>query len=232
LLFGRYLRSLVGNAWGLVLLLAGFVSTAMTFVPLYMPQFHLPRWIPIFIAIAAFLLAPFRLYRLQEKKIAELVSNRQPSRRAALVLKAEGAAFYIRMIDNHTNRNVTGLYVEPRVTLENKGTRNAVIESYDLHFPEIPEIQAQSKVKPHPLDNGFIPALNANHGVGGGSDYIRSYIDVPAEKLIGPIRIPFVVLGPLPAPLYEKDINLQCLLTVRDTEGNTASASMLLSQRG
>jgi hypothetical protein len=77
-----------------------------------------------------------------------------------------------------------------------------------------------------------LSALNANHGLGGGSDYIRSYIDIPAEKLVGPLRLPFVVLGSLPAPLYEKDINLQCLLTVRDTEGNTASASMLLSQRG
>jgi hypothetical protein len=232
LLFGRYLRSLVGNAWGLVLLLAGFTSTAMTFVALYEPEFHLPRWIPIFIAITAFLLAPFRLYRLQEKKIAELVSNRQPSRRAALRVKAEGSGFYLRMIDNHTNRNVTGIYVEPRVTIENKGTRNAVIESYDLHFPEIPEIQPQIGVKPHPLDNGFIPALNANHGLGGGSEYIRSYIDVPAERLVGPLRIPFVVSGSLPTPLYGKDINLQCRLTVRDTEGNTASALMFLSQRG
>jgi hypothetical protein len=207
LLFGRYLRSLVGNAWGLVLLLAGFTSTAMTFVALYEPEFHLPRWIPIFIAITAFLLAPFRLYRLQEKKIAELVSNRQPSRRAALIVKAEGSGFYLRMIDNHTNRNVTGIYVEPRVTIENKGTRNAVIESYDLQFPEMPEIQTQISVRPHPLENSLIPALNANHGLGGGSEYIRGYIGLPAEKLIGPIRIPFVVLGSLPA-LYMKKTSI------------------------
>ena len=231
-MFVRYLRGLFGNAWGLAFLLAGFISTAMTFVALYYPAFHLPHWILTAIAIVAFLLAPFRLYALQQKKMAALESSVQPPRKAVLVLKPEGVGFYLRVIDDHTSRKVVGLYVEPRVTIENKGIRNAVIESYDLSFPELQEIEAQSNVKPQPKEGVLLPALIANHGLGGGSDYVRSYVDVPAEKLVGPLRIPLWVPGSIPKQLHETGRNLQCELTVRDTEGNTASASMALSQRG
>jgi hypothetical protein len=228
----RYLRALFGSAWGTAFLIAGFISTIMTFVAIYVPEFHLPRWIPIGIAVAAFLFAPLRLYVQMEKRLAALQSSIQPPRKAELVLKPDGTGLYLRVVDDHTNRKVIALYLEPRVTVENKGIRNAVIESYDVSFPDLPEIPLQTNIKPHPLENTFVPALNANHGLGGGNDYVRSYVDVPAEKLVGPLRIPFLIHGSIPPPLYEKDRNLQCSLTVRDTEGNTASALVNLYQKG
>lgn len=231
-MFWRYLRDLFGNAWGVALLLAGFISTGMTFVAIYVPQFHLPRWILIAVAVAAFLLAPFRLYALQQKRIAGLEASAKPARKADLVLKSEGVGFYLRVVDDHTSRKVIALYLEPRVIIENKGIRNAVIESYDVRFPGLQEIPAQNNLKPYPVEHTLLPALNANHGLGGGADYVRGYVDVPAEKLVGPLRIPFWIPGSIPAQLHEKDRNLECLLTVRDTEGNTASASVLLNQRG
>ncbi len=233
-MFFRYLRDLFGNAWGVALLLAGFISTAMTFVALYYPAFHLPRWILTAVAVVAFLLAPFRLYAIQEKRIAALRSHVQLTRKANLLLKPEGVGFYLRVVDDVTNRRkVVALYLEPRISIENKGSRNAVIEAYDLKFPDLQEIREQINVKPHPFrESDFVPALNANHGFPGGNDYVRGYVDVPAERLVGPLRIPFLIEGSIPAQLYEKDKNLQCVLTVRDTEGNTASASVALYQRG
>jgi hypothetical protein len=82
----------VRSAWGITFLIAGFISTAMTFVAIYVPEYHLPRWILIAIAVAAFLSAPMRLYIEQERRIVELGARIEPPRRAQLVLKE--AAFY------------------------------------------------------------------------------------------------------------------------------------------
>ncbi len=71
-MFRRYLSALFGTARGTALLIAGFISTAMTFLAIYVPAFHLPRWILIAIAFAAFLLAPSRLYSQQAQRIAQL----------------------------------------------------------------------------------------------------------------------------------------------------------------
>ena len=100
-------------------------------------------------------------------------------------------------------------------------------EAYDLKFPDLQEIQEQSNVRPHPFrESDFVPALNANHGFPGGNDDVRGYVDVPVERLVGPLRIPFLFDGSIPTQLYEKDKNWQCVLTVRDNLGNTASASV------
>ena len=81
-MFVRYLRALFGTAWGTALLIAGFISTAMTFVAVYVPEFHLPRWILIAIALAAFLFAPSRLYAQQAQQIAQLELERREFERA------------------------------------------------------------------------------------------------------------------------------------------------------
>lgn len=225
ILFVRYLRDLFGNTWGLVLLLAGFISTAATFVSLYYPAFHLPRWILIAVAVVAFLLAPFRLYVSQQKRIATLEASVQPPRKANLVLKPEPGGFYIRMVDNRTHRQVTGLYVEPHVTIENKGPRPATIEFYDLDFPEVPEFQILEKVRPNPVNE--IQGLEATHMVGTGTEFVRGYVEVGAERLVGPLRIQFIVPG-----LLISSHPLKCNLTIRDTENNKASIALVLHQHG
>jgi hypothetical protein len=229
----RYLRALFGTALGRALFIAGFISTAMTYVSVYVPQYHLPRWILIAIAVAAFLFAPVRLYIEQEKRIAELDARVAQPRRAQLILKAEGVGFYLRIVEAHTRTKPIALYLEPRISIENKGTRNSAIESFDLRFPDLPELQAQSNVRPQRFrESDFVPAMIANHSLGGGDDYVRGYFDVPAERLVGPLRIPFVIEGALPSQLYESGRNLNCELTVRDTEGNTATTLVPLHQRG
>jgi len=221
----RYLRALFGSAWGTAFLIAGSISTAMTFVAIYMPEYHLPRWIPIGIAVAAFLFAPLRLYMQQEQRIEQLQSRIEQPRRARLVLKEEEGSSFIRMCDRPQGAEV-GLYVEPHVTIENKGPRTATIESYDIRFPEVPQIQTLKKVQPRPFS--MVPGTMANHSVGNGNNYVRGYVEVGGERLIGPLQIPFAVYSALPEKLHP----LKCELTVRDTEGNTASATLNLHQRG
>jgi hypothetical protein len=222
----RYFRALFGSAWGIALLVAGFISTAMTFVPLYAPGFHLPRWILVAVAVAAFLFAPLRLYVQQAQQIAQFEASKEKPRRAQLVVKEEEGGSFIRMYDRTQGGVEVGLYVEPHVTIENKGPRTATIESYDIRFPEVPQIQAQEKLRPTPMT--MVPGAVANHSVGNGNNYVRGYVEVGGERLIGPLQIPFVVYSALPEKLHP----LKCELTVRDTEGNTASAVLDIHQRG
>jgi hypothetical protein len=72
----RYFRALFGTALGRALFIAGFISTAMTYVSVYFPQIHLPRWILIAIAFLALLFAPSRLYFRMEERIEQLERER------------------------------------------------------------------------------------------------------------------------------------------------------------
>ena len=197
----------------------------MTFVAIYAPWFHLPRWIPFAIALATFLFAPLRLYLQQEQRIEQLQSRIEQPRRARLMLKEEDGGFFIRMCDRPQGVEV-GLYVEPHMTIENKGPRTATIESYDIRFPEVAQIQALEKIQPSPFS--MVPGAMANHSVGNSNYYVRGYVEVGGERLIGPLQIPFAVYSALPEKLHP----LKCEFTVRDTEGNTASATLNLHQRG
>ena len=223
------MRALFGSAWGTVLLIAAFISTAMTFVAIYLPEYHLPRWILIAIAVAAFLFAPLRLYVQQEQRIAQLESCVESPRRARLVLKSEGG-FFIIMVDQYSQseRRVAGLYVELRMTVENKGQRTSTIESYDIRFPATPEIRASEHVMPSPVTQ--VLGLNAKHMVGTGDDYVGGYIEVLPERLIGPVRVPFTISSKLPD--LKALTALKCELTVHDTEGNSASTLFFLNRRG
>jgi integral membrane sensor domain MASE1 len=60
--FGRYLREVLGTGWGILFVIAGAVSTSATFVLIYRPDFVLPYWVPGALSIAAWLIAPYRLY--------------------------------------------------------------------------------------------------------------------------------------------------------------------------
>ncbi|MGB8129397.1 MAG: hypothetical protein WCG81_06360 [Candidatus Angelobacter sp.] len=116
-----------------------------------------------------------------------------------------------------------GLYVEPHVTIENKGPRTATIESNDILSPEMPQIQTLKKVQPSPFS--MVPGTMANHSVGNGNDYVRGYVEVGGQRLIARFNSVCDLLSVAGKILHP----LKCKLTVRNTEGNTA-ASMVLRQ--
>ena len=91
-MFGRYLRQVLSTGWGILFVLAGAVSTGVTFVLIYKPKFALSYWIPGAISIAAWLIAPYRLYRQQQTQIETLTENQQRPRHAQLKVIEERAA--------------------------------------------------------------------------------------------------------------------------------------------
>ena len=222
--FARYLREVFNTGWGTVFFIAGIISTSVTFILVYRPTFVLPYWVPGVISIAAWLIAPYRLYEKQIAQIGCLEEHQQQRRRAKLVLIGESGGFYIRCFTppGITPKRETGIYLELIVSVENKGERPATITRYDLNIEGIGTFADQ-----HPSPQNYVLGQNTQHAL-NVSGKVKNYIEVPAERLAVHQRIPFM-LNFAPPPDVRK---LHCELTVSDTEGNSALASLEPLEQG
>src|SRR5947207_2224973 len=95
-MFGRYLREVLSTGWGIAFVIFGAVSTSVTFVLIYNPGFVLPYWLPGALSVAAWLLAPYRLWQKQRERFETVEAQQQQPRRAKLVLIEESGSFFIR----------------------------------------------------------------------------------------------------------------------------------------
>ena len=223
-MFGRYLRQVLGTGWGILFVVAGAISTCVTFVLIYKPKFALPYWIPGAISIAAWLIAPYRLYRQKQTQIEILTANQHRPRRAKITAFEERDSFYIRRSEPQgvTPKREAGIYLELSASIENKGERPATITSYGLRIDGVGEFP---DVRPSP--QSWVWGLKAQHALNNTS-VVNSYIEVPAERLASHLKIPFMLDSIAPSEAHQ----LRCELTVRDTEGNTASAWLTAIERG
>jgi len=223
-MFGRYLWNIVSTWWGAAFLIAGAVSTSATFIPLYLPKFALPHWILGAVSIAAWLVAPYRLYQRQQGQIEALSANQQMPRRAHLKIIEERDSYFLRRSasQNEVPRPEVGIYLEMSVSIENKGNRPATITGYDLRIEGIGEFR---DLRPSP--QSWVWGLKAQHAI-AGADAAKAYIEVPAERLASHQKIPFMLDSLAP----EGAEHLRCELTVRDTEGNSATTWITATERG
>jgi len=222
-MFGRYLRQVLGTGWGVLFLIAGAVSTCVTFVLIYRPHFALPYWVPGAVSIAAWLIAPYRLYRRQQMQIETLAANQQRPRRSLLKLMEEEGSYYIRRSSGQdAPRREAGIYLELSVSIENKGERPATITGYSLSVERVGDFH---NVRPSPQN--WVWGMTAQHAL-GNTGTVKSYIEVPAERLAPHQRIPFMLDAV--APLGAQQIS--CELIVTDTEGNSASVRVTAIERG
>jgi hypothetical protein len=222
--FVCYLREVFSTGWGTVFFMAGIISTLVTFILAYRPKFVLPYWLPGAISIAAWLIAPYRLYQKQVEQIALLEGQRQQRRRAKLVVIGESGGFYIRCFTppGITPKRETGMYLELVVSVENKGERPATITRYDLNIEGIGTFTNQ-----RPSPQNYVLGQNAQHAL-NVADTVKNYIEVPAERLAAHQRIPFMLNSAPPTDIRK----LHCELTISDTEGNSAIALLEPLERG
>lgn len=162
-MLGRYLRTLVTTWWGAAFLLAGAVSTSATFIPLYIPTFSVPRWIPGAISILAWLVAPYRLYQRQQAQIEALTTTQQRPRRANLKIIEEENSNFIRRStpQGEIPRREAGIYLELFLSIENKGDRPATITRYDLCIEGVGDFP---DVRPSP--QAWVWGMRAQHALG------------------------------------------------------------------
>jgi hypothetical protein len=222
--FGRYLREVLRTGWGILFFIAGAISTSVTFVLVYRPSFSLPYWIPGALSIAAWLIAPYKLYRKQEDHIEFLKAQQQQPRRATLVLLEESGSFYIRCFTptGITPKSETGIYIELWISIENKGDRPATICRYDLRIDEIGDF---SNLRPVTLN--YVIGRNAQHAL-NPSEKVKNYIEVLAERLKPHQYIAFMLNATLPPDARQ----ILCELTVTDTDQNNATIRLKAAVRG
>lgn len=223
-MFGRYLWQIFNTGWGILFLIAGAISTSVTFVLIYKPGFSLPYWVPGALSIAAWLIAPYRLYRHQQVQIETLTASQLRQRRAKLSVIEERESYYIRLAtpQGTAPRHETGMYLELSVSIENKGERPATITSYSLRIEGVGEFP---DIRPSP--QSWVWGVGAQHALNITS-VVDSYIEVPAERLASHQNIPFMLNTISPPDARQ----IRCELTVRDTEGNSASVWLNAIQRG
>lgn len=223
-MFGRYLWQIFSTGWGILFLIAGTVSTCVTFVLIYKPGFALPYWIPGALSIAAWLIAPYRLYRQQQTQIEALTANQQRPRRAKLKVIEEQGSYYLRRStpQGTTPKHEEGMYLELSVSIENKGERPATITNYSLRIEGVGEFP---DIRPSP--QSWVWGLKAQHSLNNTS-VVKSHIEVPAERLASHQKIPFMLSAISPSDARQ----IRCELTVRDTEGNSASVWLNAIERG
>jgi hypothetical protein len=223
-MFGHYLQEVLSTGWGIFFFIAGAVSTLVTFILIYQSRFVLPYWVPGALSIAAWLIAPYRLYRKQQVRIEALEAQQQQRRRSVLVLKKEPGSYYIRLFSPHgiTPRIETGVYLELVISIENKGERPATISRYDLRIDGMGEFMDQ-----HPSPQSYVIGRTSQHAL-NVMGIVTGYIEVPAERLAAHRPIPFMLNVPLPPDLQK----MRCELTVTDTEENSATAELDVDSRG
>jgi len=212
----KYIKALFGSWLTSALVVAGLISTAMTFVPIYIRNFSLTKQALIGIAIAAWVVASYRVFALQQRVIESLEQNR---RRALLKLKEESGSFYLRSCDLSGQ---VGAVVELHLSIENKGDRPSTIESYDVEVQPFETIQ---DVKPFTDNRVSMP--NGTYMLNQDSNLIRNYVEVPSERLAGPLFLRFY----LPHVISPEARSLECGLIVRDTENNQATIRIQACQR-
>jgi hypothetical protein len=208
--FGRYLGELLSSAWGILFVIAGAISTGVTFVLIYKPTFALPHWIPAGISILAWVLAPYQIYRRQQTQIQTLTANQRRPRRSELMILPEPESYYIRRATDGSRRD-EAIYLELCVSIENKGERPATVTAYSLRIENVGEFP---NIRPEPQT--WIWGLRAQHALGNpGPETVRSYIEVPGERVAARRKLPFTLNSPAPADARQ----IRCELTVQDTEG-------------
>src|SRR5689334_7004556 len=100
--FLHYLKHVFSTAWGVLFLIAGAISTGVTFILMYRPGFAQPYWIPGAISIFAWLVAPYRLYEEQRTQIEAFTATQQRARRANLKIIEEQGSYFIRRSSGQT----------------------------------------------------------------------------------------------------------------------------------
>ena len=218
----RFIRELFGSWWARSWVALAAVSTLTTFIPLYVHGFTLPRWILLVVSLVAWILAPFDLYR---KKVSEIDRLRAavdaiPVRRACLVIHPQPGSRFYRQIDQ--SRSVVGVYIEVCLVIENTGTRNSVINRYDLLIRE----SGQRYSRLHPEPRGSIQSVRALHA-GLRRDILPSgdIIRVPPEDAAGPGIIPLWIGGNVPDQPH-----LACTLILTDSESNSATSDFSIAE--
>jgi len=193
-------------------------------VPEFVPNFVIPRFVPLVLFVAAIFMGAFDLYRKQKAEIqrlaAENVTLRDEQKRAVLVVGIhEGSAFLRHVAD----RRIIGMYLHINTSVENKGGRASVVSKYHLR---IEETGTDEDVRPR----GFLsiqgPQFVWAIDTARKNLALTGFISIPPDNVAGPDILPFYVAGVPPEDCHL----MHCTLEVTDSNDERATAAFELSE--
>ncbi|HEY6371052.1 MAG TPA: hypothetical protein VIX37_10765 [Candidatus Sulfotelmatobacter sp.] len=174
------------------------------------------------LSLVAWFLAPFDLYRRKQKEIEGLGKEleEQKQRRPHLVVYPEAGSKYYTEIDR-SSKKVRGIYIDLRLTLENRGGANSIIRRFELYVQETR--RRYDELQPSGRDSILTPYTQYT---GLKTDWIgvNGTVVVKAEN---------VLAGSLPLYLNEteppKTRELHCTLTLTDSVGTQARCQFVIT---
>ncbi len=173
-----------------------------------------PPWFRVAFAFAALILAHLLAYRDLDEKLAAQQQAATP-KRAELWIHSRGGRYVVHP-DNR-------MFVELHLAIENKGEKNSVIDRFDLR------VQQTGKEYMN-ISPTFKSGVHGRKGlrVFDPNNWLtqRGMTTVPAVDKIGPGVLLFYVPD-LPPPGCSE---VNCTLTIFDTEENQVSSRFVLSE--
>lgn len=216
------------RAWGTALLrettpaVAGafsLASTVLTFVPnLGLYRF---RWVPLICLIGAFAWANFQAFEKQHAEIEQLQTRvaELQVRRAQLIIDQRGRSTFIVARERAESTVFDRIYVLLDLVIENRGSRTSNVNSFELSILG----QSFSGLQPsYPRTVFGRRSTYAFSGTGPGAD---GHITIEAERMSDRIKLGFFVL-----PCVPTASQIDCTLTITDSEGSAASSVFHLSE--
>lgn len=203
-------------------------STVITFLPRL--GLYSIRWVPLICLIGAFAWANLRVFKKQQLTIEDLQSRLAAlgARRAQLIIHPRGPSTYI-VVKEPALAAPNKIYVELDLVIENKGNRTSNVNNFgleikgtDKHFPEL---------RPsYPQDVSGRRSVYLLSGQGLGID---GHITVEAEKMSSRGKLGFFVtfVPEGDRKSVQAFAAIDCILTIADTEGVTASHNFRLEER-
>jgi hypothetical protein len=212
----EWLRELRRHTFLATITVFSLASTILTFVPvLGLGQLRLVALVSL---IVSFAWANYLVYRKQAKEILELRDSQTSNseKRARLVIHQRDGSRWIAAKASQGATKFDATYVEFWLAVENKGSRHSTITRCGVDIPALSACFEDAK----PFHMSSVLGRKSNYGIWQqGNLMANGQLVVDAEKMSSPGNLPFR-LSVEPPPI---GIELECILTLYDTEGRFAS---------
>lgn len=222
-----FLSALIRHWMSKFLFLLALGSTVATYIPSFVHNISIPRWLPLVFLIAAWFMGSYDVYRSQDSEIRRLRSENQ-----ALIDKRNSVSLFLQTHDRSCffrhapdGKTAVGTYLHINATVENKGGHSAVISTYQL---AIKETGTDTTLRPRGFS--YIQGLSHAWGIDTTKKNLAldGYIRIPAYGLAGPDILPFYI-NEVPTPDCRV---LHCTVTLVTTNGEETSSSFVLPEQG
>jgi hypothetical protein len=213
----KFVSALLRKWWFLSVAILSLGSTGATYVPSLQPYLGTQRWIPLTALAVSWLIATYQVYADLDGELGSCRAQlgAVPVRKSDLQIHDEGSIFY--RLKEISSPSVYGTWWRFHIAVENRGSRSAVINRYDLRVREFAKAYCEQK----PAYKSSITTPTSSVGLPQNFLAANGYINVDAEKATAVGYLDFFLPEVPPDGVHL----LHCTLTLVDTNGEQSSCT-------